>query len=238
MLKRDIFGQPIWVKKFILKKAGMLTRNRLVGFNNLKISGSIVLKDLPDKNVLFVSNHQTIFMDAIAMYHVFFASKIGQFDSIEKRGYLKSPKTNIYFIAARETMKKGILPKIFNLAGGITIDRTWRQGEEMIQRAVNPDDVDAIGHAIKDGWVITFPQGTTKVGAPLRKGTAYIIKHYQPIVVPVKLDGFRKAFDKTGLKVLKRGIELSVVFGEPLKINYERDTKEKIIDLIASKILE
>ncbi|MCB0473201.1 MAG: 1-acyl-sn-glycerol-3-phosphate acyltransferase, partial [Flavobacteriaceae bacterium] len=58
-----------------------------------------------------------------------------------------------------------------------------------------------IGKALDDGWVITFPQGTTTPFKPIRRGTAFIIKEYQPIVIPVVIDGFRRSFDKKGLQV-------------------------------------
>ncbi|MEM7297658.1 MAG: lysophospholipid acyltransferase family protein, partial [Bacteroidota bacterium] len=145
-------------------------------------------------------------------------------------------KLNLYFVAARETMEKGILPKIFALAGAVSVDRTWRQGEEMIQREVNPDDTKSIGMAIEDGWVITFPQGTTREGAPVRKGTAHIIKQYQPTVVPVRVGGFRKAFNKTGLKKLERGVKLTLDFGEPLVLDYENMDVEELVEKISKGI--
>jgi 1-acyl-sn-glycerol-3-phosphate acyltransferase len=135
-------------------------------------------------------------------------------------------------------MEKGFLPKIFAMAGAVSVDRTWRKGEEMIQREVNPDDTKSIGMAIKDGCLVTFPQGTTREGAPVRKGTAHIIKQYQPIVVPVRVDGFRKAFDKTGLKKLEKGVKLSLDFGKPLEINYEKDSVEDLVEKIGRAIKE
>ncbi|MBT8282100.1 MAG: 1-acyl-sn-glycerol-3-phosphate acyltransferase, partial [Muriicola sp.] len=82
----------------------------------------------------------------------------------------------------------------------------------------------------QDGWVITFPQGTTTPWKPLRKGTAHIIKKYKPIVVPVVIDGFRRSFDKKGLYVKKKGILQSLVIKEPLEIDYENDSVDSIIE--------
>ena len=70
-------------------------------------------------------------------------------------------------------------------------------------------------------WVITFPQGTTKPFAPARKGTALIIKQMKPIVIPVVIGGFWRAFNKKGLKFKKKGTILSVTFKEPLVIDYD-----------------
>ena len=63
------------------------------------------MNDLPDSNVLFVSNHQTYFADVVAMLHVFNASLHGRNDTIKNVGYLWNPKLNIYYVAAKETMK-------------------------------------------------------------------------------------------------------------------------------------
>ena len=72
-----------------------MTHRRYRGFNKLKIEGSDIIKNLPDKNVLFISNHQTYFADVVAMLHVFNASLSGRIDSIKNVGYLCKPKLNI-----------------------------------------------------------------------------------------------------------------------------------------------
>ena len=113
-------------------------------------------------------------------------------------------KINIYFIAAKETMQSGWLPKIFSYAGAVSVQRTWRLRNKNINRNLNLNDVDNISKALNDGWVVTFPQGTTTSWAPVRKGTAHIIKKNKPIVVPVVINGFRDAFDKKGLMIRKK----------------------------------
>lgn len=237
-MAKNIFGQSLWLKKKIYQTMGHITWGWLMKTNNFSIRGSEVLNELPNNRVLFVANHQTIFTDVISMYHTVFATLNGQPNSIEVKNYLKNPKLNIYFVAARETMEKGILPKIFALAGAVSVDRTWRKGDEMIKREINPDDTKSIGMAIDDGWVITFPQGTTREGAPVRKGTAHIIKQHQPIVVPIRFDGFRKAFDKTGLKKINKGVELSLKIGSPLEIDYKIDSVDQLVEKIATGIGE
>ena len=174
----------------LIRYLGVLTHRRYRGFNELIIEGSEVIKNLPDTNVLFVSNHQTYFADVVAMFHVFNASLHGRIDSIKNVGYLWNPKLNIYFIAAKETMKAGLLPRILAYAGSVSIERTWREAGKDIKRQVKMSDISNIGKALDDGWVITFPQGTTTPFRPLRKGTAHIIKKYKPVVVPIVIDGF------------------------------------------------
>ncbi len=199
MLKRNPFGQVLIIKKWLIRYMGFMTHRRYRGFNELKIEGSSFIKDLPDTNVLFVSNHQTYFADVVAMFHVFNASLSGRTDSIKNVGYLWDPKLNIYFVAAKETMKAGLLPRIFAYAGSVSIERTWREKGQEINRKVKMSDISNIGIALNDGWVITFPQGTTKPFRPIRKGTVHIIKKYKPIVVPIVIDGFRRSFDKKGI---------------------------------------
>ena len=224
------FGQYLFLKRMLIRYLGVLTHRRYRGFNELNIEGSEVIKNLPDTNVLFVSNHQTYFADVVAMFHVFNASLHGRIDNIKNVGYLWNPKLNIYFIAAKETMKAGLLPRILAYAGSISIERTWREAGKDVKRQVKMSDISNIGRALDDGWVITFPQGTTTPFRPLRKGTAHIIKKYKPIVVPIVIDGFRRSFDKKGLMIKKKGILQSMIIKEPLEFDYENDSMEDIIE--------
>jgi 1-acyl-sn-glycerol-3-phosphate acyltransferase len=211
---------------------GCLSHRRYRGFNKLQVEGSEIIRQLPDTNVLFVSNHQTYFADVVAMFHVFNASLSGRIDSIKNIGYLWRPKLNIYFVAARETMKAGLLPRILAYAGSVSIERTWRNKGENVQRQVKMSDISNIGNALEDGWVITFPQGTTTPFKPIRKGTAHIIKQYKPLVVPIVIDGFRRSFDKKGIRIKKRGILQSMEVKQPLEIDYENESFESIVKKI------
>ena len=234
LFKRNPFGHILFLKRWLIRIAGALTHQRYKGFNQLHIEGSDTLRSLPQTNVLFVSNHQTYFADVVAMFHVFNASLKGREDSIKNIGYLWRPKLNIYFVAAKETMRSGILPRIMAYAGAIKVERTWRaKGQDIQQKKeVNTEDIKNVGIALNDGWVITFPQGTTRSFKPIRKGTAHIIKNYKPVVVPIVIDGFRRSFDKKGLYTKKKGILQSMVIKKPLDIDYENETVEKIVEKI------
>ncbi len=83
-----------------------------------------------------------------------------------------------------------------------------------------------------DGWVITFPQGTTTPFKPIRRGTAHIIKTFRPIVVPVVIDGFRRSFDKKGILIKKKDILQSIEIKKPIEINYEDESLESIVEKI------
>lgn len=232
IFKRNPFGHYLFIKRFIIQILGVVSHGRYRRFNKLQIEGSDVIRSLPDKNVLFISNHQTYFADVAAMFHVFNASLKGRDNSIKNIGYLWDPKLNVYFIAAKETMKAGLLPKIFAYAGSISIDRTWRAAGKEVNRQVKMSDVSNIKKALEDGWVITFPQGTTKPFKPIRRGTAHIIKTYRPVVVPIVIDGFRRSFDKKGLMIKKRGILQSMVIKEPLEFDFENDTVDEVVKKI------
>jgi 1-acyl-sn-glycerol-3-phosphate acyltransferase len=232
LFKKNPFGHILFLKLWLIRIAGALTHRRYRGFNELQIEGSEIIRNLPETNVLFISNHQTYFADVVAMFHVFNASLSGRDDNIKNIGYLWKPKLNIYYVAARETMKSGLLPKIMAYAGSISIDRTWRAGGQEVQRQVKMSDITSIKKALDDGWVITFPQGTTTPFKPIRKGTAHIIKHYKPIVVPIVIDGFRRSFDKKGLRVKKKNILQTMEIKQPLNIDYDNETIDQIVEKI------
>lgn len=205
---------------------GVFTYPGLVIFNRIRIEGTEHLSNLPRRNVLFVSNHQTYFADVIAFIHIFCAVKWRKQNKLGIPYYLINPFTNVYFVAAEETMNGNWLSRFFKLAGALTVKRTWRSEGKDINRNRDESDTQKIDQALNKSWVITFPQGTTKPFAPGRKGTAHIIRNNRPVVVPVVINGFWRAFKKTGLGFKKRGSVLSVRFKEPLIIDYTQPVEE------------
>ena len=232
IIKRNPFGHILFFKKWLIRISGFLSHRRFRGFNELKIEGSEIIKSLPENNVLFISNHQTYFADVVSMFHVFNASLKGRVDSIKNVGYMWNPKLNLYFIAAKETMTSGLLPRILAYAGSISIERTWRSHGKDVDRQVKMSDISKIGIALNDGWVITFLQGTTTPFKPIRKGTAFLIKQYRPIVIPIVIDGFRRSFDKKGIRIKKKNILQTIEIKQPLKIDYENESTEEIVKKI------
>ncbi|MDO6812382.1 lysophospholipid acyltransferase family protein [Tenacibaculum soleae] len=232
LFKRNPFGHILFIKRFLIQTLGIISHGRYRKFNNLQIEGMDVLRNLPDKNVLFISNHQTYFADVASMFHVFNAALKGRDDNIRNVGYLWNPKLNLYYIAAGETMRSGILPKIFAYVGSVSVERTWRSDGKDVKRQVKMSDISNIRKALDDGWVITFPQGTTTPFKPIRRGTAHIIKTYKPVVVPIVIDGFRRSFDKKGLMIKKRNVLQSMVIKEPLDIDYENESVANIVEKI------
>ncbi|HVZ55166.1 MAG TPA: lysophospholipid acyltransferase family protein [Chitinophagaceae bacterium] len=223
------------VKAFVYAVVGILSYPGLVWVNRLKISGTEHLRKLPRRNVLFVSNHQTYFADVITFLHIFCAVKWRKQNRLGIPYYLLNPFTNVYYVAAEQTMKGSWISRFFTLAGGLTVKRAWNKESREARKGLDPSDTRKIARALENSWVITFPQGTTKPFAPGRKGTAYIIKLTRPVVVPVVINGFWRAFNKKGLKFKKRGVTLSVRFKEPLQIDYEAPS-EVILDQIMDAI--
>jgi 1-acyl-sn-glycerol-3-phosphate acyltransferase len=213
------------VRKLVYVLVGSVTYPGLVWFNKLKISGTEHIKNLPKNNVLFVSNHQTYFADVITFLHIFCAVKWGKENKLGIPYYLLNPFSNVYFVSAAETMKANLMAKLFALAGALTVRRTWNKESKETRQGLDASDTRKIINALKTSWIITFPQGTTKPFAPGRKGTALIIKQTKPIVVPVVIDGFWRAFNKKGIRLHKLGTQLSVTFKPPMQIDYEQPTE-------------
>lgn len=213
------------VRKLVYFVVGLISYPGLAIINRIKISGTEHLRKLPRNNVLFVSNHQTYFADVIAFLHIFCAVKWGKMNRLGVPYYLLNPFTRVNYVAAEETMKGSWISRLFALAGALTVKRTWRKEGTEARRGLDPSDTRKITRALNSNWVITFPQGTTKPFAPGRKGTALIIKQTRPIVIPVVISGFWRAFNKKGLKFKKKGVTLSVTFKAPLKIDYDLPTE-------------
>ncbi|HJY23383.1 MAG TPA: lysophospholipid acyltransferase family protein, partial [Hanamia sp.] len=229
-LKRTHF-----VKSIVYFIVGVVSYPGLAIINKVKISGTQNIKSLPKKNVLFVSNHQTYFADVIMFLHIFCAVKWGKENRLGIPFYLLNPFTRVYYVAAAETMRSSWLSRLFTWAGAITVKRTWRAEGKEVRRGLETGDTRKISRALDNNWVITFPQGTTTPFAPGRKGTAFIIKHHKPIVIPVVINGFWRAFNKKGLKFKKKGSLLTVQFKEPLQFTYEESIEEileKVMDAI------
>ena len=217
-MKKNIFGQYLLIKRALIRIIGVITHRT---FNNKRfdIKGTSLLSEIPNDNVLFISNHQTYFYDVIAMLHVFNASVNGRRDSLKNILYLLKPKSNIYFIAALETMKASLITKILSYAGSILIKRTWREAGKEINRNIRGEDFKNIIKALNDGWVITFPRGTTDNSKRVRSGTAHIIKAANPIVIPVNIDGFGEVFGKNSLKIKNKNKSFSIKFRNPLNFD-------------------
>ena len=220
------------LKKILYAIIGTISYPGICLFNKLSIKGMDKLANLPKKNVLFVSNHQTYFADVITFLHIFCAVSWRKKKGLGVPYYLLWPFTRVKYVAAATTMSSTFIARVFTLAGAVTVKRTWNSNAGESLKGLEISDTRNILQALENNWVITFPQGTTTPFAPGRKGTAFIIKKYQPIVIPVVISGFGNAFNKTGLKIKKWGSNLHVEFKDPLKYNPEASTDELLMQVM------
>jgi len=238
-MKRDVNNIPVFIKElFILTPFQHLMGTFFLKvLNRLKVEGRETLKQLPCKNVLFVSNHQTYFMEGIAL--------MVEFDHIRRpvrHWCWKAGTGNCYYIVALETaQQKGGIHRVIEWGGAVTVTRTWKKSDQNLKAGEVPKehvekDQRKVISAINDGWVITFPQGTTTPFSKGRKGTARIIKQSKCIVVPVVVDGFSEAFHKSKpCWPIKMGTRLKIRFKTPMDINYD-DSEEAIVNQIMDAI--
>lgn len=235
LFKKDPFGNSLLMKRVIISTLGFLTYYRMNIANEMKITGAEYLEELEDENVLFLSNHQTYFQDVIALFHVFCAAKWGNGARTWLPIHFLWPRAKMYYVAASETMKEGLIPKIFAQAGALTVDRSWRANGENVKREVDKSAGNKVAQALEFGWVVSFPQGTTSAYAPVRKGTGHIIKETNPVVVPVVINGFRRAFDKKGLVLKKRNSTLEITFKKPMRFD-DAYSIEQIVEKVTAEI--
>jgi 1-acyl-sn-glycerol-3-phosphate acyltransferase len=171
-----------WVRRGLLAGFGVgFTVPYLSILNDVHVEGDEILSELPRRNVVFLANHQTYFMEALAF-----------FDLVYVRHQFPLEDPILRFSAAEETMKKNLLTALMTLAGGVTFRRSFRDGGADVQRAVDLDGVARVQKAISDGWLLHFPAGTTRKRAPLRAGVARLLHQTRAIGVPVRVDGFRQ----------------------------------------------
>ncbi|RMG88132.1 MAG: 1-acyl-sn-glycerol-3-phosphate acyltransferase [Bacteroidetes bacterium] len=213
---KDPFGHIYLLKRLLIMLIGWATYRLVACVQKTDIKGLEYLHDLPAENVLFVSNHQTYFMDVIVLFHLFSAAKWG-FKDLRNPLFLLWPRVQSYYVAAEETMKEGgLLPRIFTYAGAVLVKRAFRHKGQEVRRSADFRAPAKIKKALDSGWVVNFPQGTTGRNAPVRKGSANLIRALQPIVVPVKIANFDEAFEKKGLRAKKKGVPIQVVFSPPV----------------------
>ncbi len=220
-----------WVRRGIMAGFG-------VGFsvpyfailNDVHVEGEEILPDLPRRNVVFLANHQTYFLEAIAF-----------FDLVYVRHQMPLEDPVLRFSAAEETMKKNLLTKIMTLAGGVTFKRSFREGGVDVQRPVDLDGVSRIEQSIRDGWLLHFPAGTTKKGAPLRSGVSRLLHQSGALAVPVRVDGFRELLFHKQLpgKVFKRcsvriqpPLDLQSFYSQP----YRKEEGARVLAMLEAAI--
>src|SRR5512142_685240 len=220
-----------WLRRGLLASFGVgFTVPYLAILNDVQVEGDGILKSLPRRNVVFLANHQTYFLEALAF-----------FDLVYVRHQFPLEEPILRFSAAEETMKKNLLTKLMTLVGGVTFKRSFREGGVDINRPVDLDGVERVEESIRDGWLLHFPAGTTKRGAPLRAGVARLLHHTRAVALPVRIDGFRdlllhkqvpgKLFRRCSLKI-HPPLDLGEFYARP----YRKDEGARVLAQLESLI--
>jgi 1-acyl-sn-glycerol-3-phosphate acyltransferase len=213
-----------WLRRGLLASFGVgFTVPYLAILNDVHVEGDDVLKKLPRRNVVFLANHQTYFLEALAF-----------FDLVYVRHQFPLEDPLLRFSAAEETMKKNLLTKLMGLAGGVMFRRSFREGGVDVNRPVDMDGVARVEEAIRGGWLLHFPAGTTRRGAPLRAGVSRLLHNTKAVALPLRVDGFRdlllhkqvpgKLFKRCSLKI-HRPLELDGFYGKP----YDREGGARLL---------
>ena len=222
-----------WLRRGLLASFGVgFTVPYLAILNDVHVEGDGVLKGLPRRNVVFLANHQTYFLEALTF-----------FDLVYVRHQFPLEDPVLRFSAAEETMKKNLLTKLMALVGGVTFRRSFRDGGVDVQRPVDLDGVARVEEAIHEGWLLHFPAGTTKKGAPLRSGVSRLLHNTKAVALPVRVDGFRemllhkqvpgKLFKRCSLKI-HPPLELDAFYAVP----YAREAGQELVGRLSGLISE
>lgn len=200
--------------------------------NRVRVEGEGVLRTLPKKGVVFLSNHQSYFLEAIAF-----------FDVVYVRMGFPMEEPMLRFSAAEETMKKNLLTLVLNKAGGVTFRRSFREGGVEVKRPVDLEGVSRVEEAIRGGWLLHFPAGTTKRGAPLRPGVAQLLHRTKAVAVPMRVEGFRELLLHKQLPgKLFRGCRITLM--PPLELQefyaapYSREAGQELVQRLTSLLAE
>jgi 1-acyl-sn-glycerol-3-phosphate acyltransferase len=197
----------IWARRALFSAFALATIPYFQLLNRLEVHGGELLNQLPGRGVVLLANHQTYFAEAIAF-----------FDLLYRRRRVAWEDPFLRFSAAEETMRKNVATSVLTKAGAVTFRRSHREGGTDLRRPVDLDGIGRIEQAIRSGWLLHFPTGTTRPGAPIRPGVARLLHGVRPVVVPVRVDGFRE------LLLYKQipgriGRQLSIRIHEPMDLD-------------------
>ena len=127
-----------------------------------------MLKELPRKNVVFLANHQTYFLEAIAFFDLVY---------VRHQMPLERPRAS-RFSAAEETMKQNLLTKLMTLAGGVTFKRNFREAGEDVGAPWTLEGVGARGGGDPRRLAAALPRRHhPEGGAAARRRHAPVARH-------------------------------------------------------------
>ena len=200
--------------------------------NRVDAEGAERLNSLPRRGVVFLSNHQTYFTEAIAF-----------FDLLYRRRGLRWEDPYLRFSAAEETMGQNLVTSLLTTAGAVTFRRSHRHGGVDLRRGVDLEGIGRIEQAIHSGWLLHFPTGTTRPGAPIRSGVSRLLHRTQAVAVPMRVDGFREMLLHKQIPG-RVGRRASIRVDEPLDLDrffaqpYTPEAGAEVADRIAEAIGE
>ena len=122
-------------------------------------------------------------------------------------------------------MKKNLLTKLMTPGRRRDLPAQLPRGRG--GRAARPVDLDGVARveeAIREGWLLHFPAGTTRKGAPLRSGVSRLLHNTKAVALPLRVDGFRdlllhkqvpgKLFKRCSLKI-HPPLDLDAFYAKP-----------------------
>ena len=221
-----------WLRRGLITSLGLgFTVPYFRLLNRVHVTGDGIIDALPRRNVIFLSNHMTYFMEAFAL-----------FDLVYVRHHLPLENPFMRFSAATETMKQNLLTQLFTKAGGVTFRRSFREGGKDVKRGADFEGIAKVEEAIATGWLLHFPTGTTQKGAPLRPGVAQLLHRTKAVAVPVRVDGFRdlllyrqipgKVFQKCHVR-LHPPLDLERFYAAPYHKDAGADVVERLSSILA-----
>jgi 1-acyl-sn-glycerol-3-phosphate acyltransferase len=221
----------IWARRTLFVAfAATFTLPYLNGLNRVDVHNGELLNRLPKRGVVFLSNHQTYFTEAITF-----------FDVAYRKRRLRWEEPFLRFSAAEETMHASPATTLLKKAGAVTFRRSFRSGGVDLQRSVDFEGIARIEQAIRSGWLLHFPTGTTRADAPIRSGVARLLHSTQAIAVPMRVDGFRDLLLRKQFPG-RIGKRVSMRFGEPLDLAdfyaapYTPQAGAAVVELIGERI--
>ncbi|MEG6615842.1 lysophospholipid acyltransferase family protein [Peptococcaceae bacterium 1198_IL3148] len=180
----------------------------------IKLTGSTVeihgLENIPQRNVLFISNHQ------------------GNFDIPLLIGYINKPKG---FIAKVELKKLPIVNLWMDKINCVFMDRSnVRQSMKAIQKGIE--------HLKNGKSMVLFPEGTRSKGPTMgqfKPGSMKLALKSQVPIVPVTINGSYKILEQNGF--IMKPTHVKIVVGEPIYVyNLSKEEQAGLSTIIRDKI--
>lgn len=187
----------------------------------LEVKNKELIQELPNENVLVVMNHTTYYMEAVAfMFHLW-----------KEEGNTKTLSNKFNPVVEFNSLKKkGANPWrefVNGVARKMGMIYVRRQNDKKVngdgRKQYNDTAFDEIYSTLDKGWVLFFPQGTTKKNAPLKPGILKIIQKKNPTIILIKTSNFAEVYGKKGVFPQKEskeqlGIELKRIIKDPMSL--------------------